>query len=270
VIEAPGASIAAGRNGAIEAAAGPLIAVTDAGTVADPEWLELLVAPLLADPEVGVASGFFRPGGGTSLERVLSTAITPQLPEIDPATFLPSSRSIAFRKSWWERAGRYPEWLLHGEDLVFDLALRRAGARFAFAPAARVTWTARSSLPAYARQYFSYARGEGHAGLFPLRHLVRYSAYLGGALLLALALAGEPLALVPLAAGAALYLSKFYRRLLREPPGAGARLVGWALVPAIVVVGDVAKMIGYPVGRFQRRTRAEIAAGWRGLRHGDT
>jgi glycosyltransferase involved in cell wall biosynthesis len=268
VIDAPGTSIAAGRNRAIAVAEGSLIAVTDAGTVADRDWLELLLAPLLADPQVGVVSGFFRAGGETAFERGLTTAITPQIAEVDPATFLPSSRSIAFRKACWERAGGYPEWLLHGEDLVFDLELKHAGIRFAFAPAARVTWTARSSLSAYARQYFNYARAEGNAGLFPLRHAIRYSAYLGGALLLVLGLAVEPLVVVALAAGVILYLSKFIRRLLREPPRGGP-LLGCALVPVIAVLGDIAKMAGYPVGRFQRRTRPEIAAGWRRLHHGN-
>jgi GT2 family glycosyltransferase len=268
LIEAPGTTISAGRNLAIEAARGPIVAVTDAGTVADGDWLESIVAPLAADPELAVVGGFFRPGGGTLLERVLSVVITPQLPEVEPEAFLPSSRSIAFRRPWWERVGGYPEWLRHGEDLVFDLELRRAGGRFAFAPGARVTWTARSSLRAYARQYFNYARAEGHAGLFPLRHVVRYSAYLTGLALLIATLAAEPLAAIAIAVGAAVYLSKFYRRVARIPPAGGiaARLAAWTLVPVIVVTGDLAKMVGYPVGRFERLAKPEIAAGWRRYR----
>ncbi len=152
VISAPGATIAQGRNIAIEHALGPVIAVTDAGTIAEPTWLERLVAPLDADPRIDVSSGFFLAGGSTWFERSLSTVITPQLPEVDPETFLPSSRSVAFRKDAWNNVGGYPEWLRHCEDLVFDLALRRAGARFAFAPDALVTWHARPELRAFFRQ----------------------------------------------------------------------------------------------------------------------
>ena len=41
----PGANISRGRNLAIAAAAGPYIAVTDAGVVLEPNWLAELVAP---------------------------------------------------------------------------------------------------------------------------------------------------------------------------------------------------------------------------------
>jgi GT2 family glycosyltransferase len=156
VERAPGANISEGRNLAIRAAGGTVIAVTDAGTVAEPDWLDRLVKPFEDDPEVGVASGWFRPGGGTRFERALGAIITPHLLEVRAETLLPSSRSVAFTKSLWDRVGGYPEWLSHCEDLVFDLEARRHGARFAFQPDAVVTWTTRSSLPQFFRQYFRY------------------------------------------------------------------------------------------------------------------
>ena len=52
----------------------------------------------------------------------------PTRDEVDPATFLPSSRSVAFRKAAWAAVGGYPEWLDYCEDLVFDLSLRERGA----------------------------------------------------------------------------------------------------------------------------------------------
>src|SRR6476620_5412885 len=90
LIEAPGANIAAGRNIAIGHARGQVIAVTDAGTVLDPGWLEQLVRPLLSEDGVGVAAGFFEPGGASRLERAISVVITPQISEVDPDQFLPS------------------------------------------------------------------------------------------------------------------------------------------------------------------------------------
>jgi glycosyltransferase involved in cell wall biosynthesis len=252
----PGSTIAQGRNRGIERAAGPIIAVADAGTVLAPGWLQELVRPLDSDRDVAVSAGFYQPGGRSWFERCLSTVITPQLPEIDPERFLPSSRSVAFRKSWWNRVGGYPEWLRHCEDLVFDLDLKRAGARFAFAPDARVTWHARRSLPAFARQYFLYARGDGHARLWPQRHLVRYTSYAVGAALLA---AGHrrPAALGPLVFGGSIYLGKFARRLRRMPPDDRrlSRAAAYALMPLIVVTGDLAKMAGYPVGLLERHRR---------------
>jgi len=264
VLRAPGANISQGRNIAIARAAGPIIAVTDAGTELAPDWLERIVRPLEADAQVAVSAGFFEPAGATLFERCLAVLITPQLPEIEPERFLPSSRSVAFRKEWWLRVGGYPEWLRHCEDLVFDLALRRAGARFAFAPDARVGWNARPSLGRFFRQYFDYARGDGHAHLWPARHAARYTAYAAGALLLAAALMaatapGAPslLPLLPallLAAGIAAHFRRFALRAwrLRQSRGARETAATLALLPALVVAGDVAKMIGYAVGRYER------------------
>ena len=166
VVEAPGANIAAGRNIGIESAQGSLIAITDAGTELDRCWLEQLVAPLERNTGIAVSSGFFTPGGKTWFERTLSTIITPQREDVSPASFLPSSRSVALRKDWWQRVGGYPEWLQHCEDLVFDLALRNAGAEFCFVPDAVVSWTARSTPAAFFRQYLLYARGDGQALLW--------------------------------------------------------------------------------------------------------
>jgi len=256
LIDAPGSNIAEGRNLAIGHAAGPIIAASDAGTVPSPDWLAQLVRPLIDDPSLAVSSGFYLPGGSSWLERTLSVVITPQLPEIDRDAFLPSSRSVAFRKQWWERAGGYPEWLDHCEDLVFDRALDRAGARFAFAPDAVVDWNARPNLRAFARQYFNYARGDGHADLYPARHALRYGAYATGVALLVQA-RRRPAVLLPLAAGGAAYLSKFWRRVRRMPPAEteAGNVAALALMPVIVVTGDVAKMFGYPLGRLERNGR---------------
>jgi glycosyltransferase involved in cell wall biosynthesis len=265
VVQAPGASISAGRNRAIAEATGPVIAVTDAGAEAAGDWLEHLVAPLLADPDLAVASGYFVPGGRTWFERSLGAVITPHVSEVSADTFLPSSRSVAFRRTWWARVGGYPEWLSHCEDLVFDLDLRAQGARFAFVPSAVVTWHARDSLLGFYHQYHRYARGDGVAGLWPKRHAVRYAAYLSGAVLVAPG-AGRRARQALLALGAGAYLAKFLRRTWRHV-GPGPELAGvWALTPVVVVVGDVAKMTGYPVGVLQRR-RARTLRSWRAHRH---
>src|SRR5690606_22957006 len=46
VVSAPGSNISQGRNRAIEAAAGPIIAATDAGVVLSPVWLEQITRPI--------------------------------------------------------------------------------------------------------------------------------------------------------------------------------------------------------------------------------
>jgi len=249
----PGASISRGRNLAIELAEGPLVAVTDAGTVAAPDWLEKLVRPLENDPDAAVSAGFFVAGGRTWFERTLSTLITTQVHEVDPHRFLPSSRSVAFRKEWWQRVGGYPEWLTHGEDVVFDLDLRRAGAKFVFVPDALVTWFSRATLRQYFGQYFNYGRAEGRASIYVNRNAARYGAYAAGAYLLRRS-RRDP-RLLPLAGvGVGLHFARFYRRLWRRPPAETTLgvLGAHAIAPVVIVVGDVAKMIAFPLGMSQR------------------
>ena len=249
----PGLNVPQGRNEAIHRAQNALIGVTDAGTLLEPEWLERLLAPIEGHPEIAVSGGFTVPDGRTPFEYALATIITPRMSEIDPERYLPSSRSVAFRRAWWETVGGYPDWLRSGEDLVFDLRLKAAGARFVIAPDALVRWHPRPTLREFFKQYRHYARGDGHGHLWPRRHAARYSAYLAGLVLLALSFS-HPWLLGPLAAGFTAYANTCVRRVREERPF-DTRLgmaAAYALVPVILVVGDVAKMIGYPQGLWER------------------
>jgi glycosyltransferase involved in cell wall biosynthesis len=263
-----GHNIPSGRNNAIRHARGPLIACTDAGLTLDARWLERITAPLRAG-RADVVGGFFRPAPRSLFELALAATNYRDPGEIDPAAFLPFGQSVAFRKQAWEQAGGYPEWASHCEDILFDLALRRIGARFSFVPDALVHFQPRSSFRAFARQYFLYARGDGVANLWPRRHAIRYAVYSLGALLLA---AGRrhPLALALLIPGVVAYARAPTRRLLRRAPALQPAEIARAaaLIPAIRFVGDLAKMAGYPVGVWRRlrspALREQADAYWRG------
>ena len=260
-----GFNIPSGRNNAIGHARGELIACTDAGLTLDRDWLARIVAPLERG-EADVVGGFFRPAPQSRFELALAATNYRDPEEIDPAKFLPFGQSVAFRKQFWQRAGGYPEWASHCEDILFDQALGRAGARFAFEPSALVHFRPRDSLRAFARQYFLYARGDGVAGLWPLRHALRYSTYLGVVGVLLAARRHPALLVGLLAPGALAYTRAPLRRLRRRapdlPPVELARAA--AIIPAVRLVGDLAKMLGYPVGIIRRlrdpKLRAEIAA----------
>jgi glycosyltransferase involved in cell wall biosynthesis len=264
LIEQPGANISEGRNRAISEATHDIVAVTDGGVRLDTRWLELLVQTL-SNPDIDVVSGFFLPDPHTPFERAMGATILPSVEDIRPGTFLPSSRSIAFRKSAWEEVGGYPEWLDYCEDLVFDMKLKEAGCRFVFAPQAVVYFRPRSTLRDFFHQYFRYARGDGKADLWRKRHATRYATYSAGPVLASWgwqhwrSLPGK-LALAAGAIAAISYCRRPYARLLptlRELPLSSA-LYALALVPLIRLTGDVAKMLGYPVGvlwRIKNRRR---------------
>jgi glycosyltransferase involved in cell wall biosynthesis len=172
-----GANISQGRNRAIAAASGPVIAVTDAGVVLSPFWLEDLTAPIVRGDSV-VAGGWFESDPYTDFEVIMGSTVLPSRDEIDPARFLPSSRSVAFHKRAWHEVGGYPEWLDYSEDLVFDMALREKYGEFPFVDTAVAYFRPRGSLGDYFWQYFAYARGDGKANLWLKRHAARYFTYL--------------------------------------------------------------------------------------------
>lgn len=270
LVNAAGCNISQGRNLAVKAARGEIIASTDAGVTLHPDWLANLVAGFgsadgfhsVVTPEggsigstnVGVVSGFFVPDCSTVFESAMGATVLPELADVKPDSFLPSSRSVAFRRSAWEAVGGYPEWLDYCEDLVFDLNLKRAGIKFGFAPHAIAYFKPRGNLRSFIRQYFLYARGDGKAGLWPKRHAVRYFTYLLFApLALVLGFWYKILWLVVLL-GAAAYLRRPYERLLPFLPDYRPidRIKAILLVPVIRVVGDLSKMMGYPVGLWWR------------------
>ena len=271
-----GANISQGRNRAISKASGPIIATTDAGVRLDRRWLERLVAPLGAgeDSQLGqveAVAGFFQADVSGPFQLAMGATVLPRAEEIDPVRFLPSSRSMAFFKEVWQRVGGYPEWLDYCEDLVFDLRIKAMAkekeAIFAWAPQAVVFFRPRTSLKSFWQQYFRYARGDGKADLWRQRHAIRYATYL----LLVPALLGHALwgqeaqwlGWLGLGLGGFISCSRPWRRLLLLSKGIPfmERVRSIFLVPLIRLVGDAAKIAGYPFGlvwRWRNLHRAEV------------
>lgn len=254
ILVAPGANISQGRNHAITAATGPIIAATDGGVVLAPCWLEDIVRPIERG-ETAVTAGWFEPDPYTDFEVVMGATVLPTRRDVDPSTFLPSSRSVAFLKSAWAAVGGYPEWLDYSEDLVFDLNLREKVGKFAFVATAVAYFRPRGNLTSFFKQYYRYSRGDGKANLWLLRHLIRYATYLIALpFILRLIWREKVIGWLLLFTGTALYCRRPAERLWQNtwgwrPP---TRLRAFALIPIIRVVGDVAKMLGYPVGLWWR------------------
>ncbi len=164
VFSEPGANIARGRNLAIQHAQGPIIACTDFGCQLDAFWVERLVTPFGADPHTQVVGGWFATLLDGEPVRRLGWA---NLENLDPQDFLPSSRSIAYRKDAWEAAGGYPEWLtLTGEDTYFSAELKRQAQHWAFVPEAIVDWETPPSPTAYWHKLHFWSIGDGELGAF--------------------------------------------------------------------------------------------------------
>jgi glycosyltransferase involved in cell wall biosynthesis len=255
VVEAPGANIARGRNLAVRAAAHDVIAVSDGDCVLAEDWLERILRPI----EAGglAAAGFYRPLAGDPWQ-VFATSHLPDAEEVGRG-WMPSSRSLAFRREAFEAAGGYPEWLAIGEDMYLNHRWRDLGIRIERAVDAVVWWPPRPTPAATWRQYAGYAEGDAMAGMYPERHAVRFAAY---GLLLAALLGRRPRLLAMLAAAGALYVRRPVGRARRRlPPGSPARLAAPLGVPAAIAFLDAAKMAGYLRGlRARRRPGPERGA----------
>lgn len=260
-----GANISRGRNIAIAAAQGPIIACSDAGVRLDSHWLDeltqaLRLMPPTAPHALSATAGFFLPDPRNTFEIAMSATVLPELSEIDAATFLPSSRSVAFLKTAWAQVKGYPEWLDYCEDLLFDFAIRAHCGGFSFAPNAIVYFRPRGSLRSFYKQYYLYARGDGKANLWFKRHCIRYGVYLLGLPVFVLAGLGlTPWLWLGLLIGGVAYIKTPLLRLTHLPQWQTLSVIekikALALIPIIRVVGDIAKMVGYPVGVWWRMKR---------------
>ena len=239
-----------GRNAAVRASRSPILACTDAGVEVEPEWLERITRPFDADPAIDVVAGFYLPVGRTPFERAAGAVSAPALREVDPGRFLPSTRSVAFRRAAWERVGGFDEALAHNEDTPFALALKRSGARFHFEPEARVRWHPRGDLGSFFRQHRRFGFGDGESrvqGSFYGRLASKYIL----ALFLFVAGFFKSLAWWLLGLGVILFVAGQARR--------GTGKIGFLerlfLVPFLKVVYDLAYLSGYLEGRLSPPVR---------------
>lgn len=248
VILLPG-NRAVGRNAAIRNAQYELIASSDVGSIPDANWLENIIEPLENDSEADVVSGITLPSASSLFEHCVAVINLPEATDIDPENFLPSSRSMAFRKSAWKKAGGYPERFSWNEDTLFNFVLKKTGAKFRFALEAVVYWRPPASLPHLFRQFFYYARGDGQAGIYFKEFYLpkKYLLYALGLVFLLLSIWFSWL-LVVLLLGVILYFAKPLLKALR-------RTGNWkvlALMPVVILTRDFSEMTGYLLGLADR------------------
>jgi len=158
-------NIAQGRNLAIAAASSDIVACTDAGSILDSGWFAAIMEPFERGAEV--VSGWTEAKAINRFQEKLNAYEQSSQRKTAPEDYLPSSRTIAFRKSAWAAVGGYPEWLtLTGEDALFNENLKAAGFKFTFQPGAVVYWEPRSTVAAFLKQMYWYGYGAAEARLF--------------------------------------------------------------------------------------------------------
>ncbi len=247
-LQEPGSNIAWGRAAAIDAAAHDVIAVTDADCVLDPDWLERLLEPL--ERGADVSGGFYRPLASSFLQVCAAAVSVPEPDEVRDG-WMPSARSMAFRRSAYLAAGGYPVWLDVGEDMYLNHRFVATGARMELAPDAVVSWRVRPTFGATWRQYAGYAAGDAQAHMYRERHALRFAAYSFTAL--AVITRNRWAAGLTLAGGIAYAVRPLRRAWRRTRSGSTERAGVLVGVPAMMVFIDAAKLWGYLRGLASRK-----------------
>jgi glycosyltransferase involved in cell wall biosynthesis len=162
-----GCNVAEGRNLAIRMAKNEIIVSTDFGCRFHPQWLESLVQPF-ENPWVKIVGGAFSVDESSlvSIAAKANFILTNGYQVTLDENFIPSSRSIAYRKFVWEDVGGYCEWLtLAADDLVFGLMLQAKGYHIHLVPHQYVSWGRHVTMKAYERESYRYGLGDGEAGV---------------------------------------------------------------------------------------------------------
>lgn len=169
-------SRAKGRNLSIEIAKGDIIAITDAGCVADKDWLKNITAPFITG-RVDVVAGFYKMVSDNFLSKAMSVFLGVRPRKFD-VNFLPSTRSIALTKKIWVEVGGFPE-NVDGtaEDTMFNHKLIKEGVKISRVKDAIVEWGMPKTVSQFMSKIKNYAKGDAKSKLwiFPGKGLTSHN-----------------------------------------------------------------------------------------------
>ncbi|NIO48831.1 MAG: glycosyltransferase, partial [Candidatus Aminicenantes bacterium] len=249
-----GASIARGRNLGVSKATSNIIAMTDAGCKMNKKWLFNITKPFSANQKIGLVSGTYKMTGKSLFQEAVKPYLGIPYSLASSQNFLPSTRSMAFRKSVFEKIGGFSEDLDRaGEDTLFNYQAKKMGVNFYFSKNAIVDWEVPSNLKEAFKKFFYYAKGDVQTGIWwhpekkltthNIKIIVIYFRYFLGLTFLFLSFFRKIFLnvliflffLYPVWA-----LLKNYHRLERK--------LAVFLLPFIQIISDFAVMIGFASG----------------------
>ncbi len=255
LVVAPGTNIAQGRNLAIKNANGEIIACTDAGMRLQKDWLKNLTSRF--DSNTDVVLGVYHPYEfGSFLQRCIGETFFPKerFDKETESSSVPSAKSMALRKTAWEKAGGYPEFLETAEDTVFGMQLHEAGFKFKLAKDAIVYWRVCEGFKDLFRKVFTYSKNDVKAQILSatwkpnVRRVFIFSSFLLLAALSFFGLWGKLLMLFFLI-GVLSYPTYLGSKVAKRTSDFRAVFV----VPIILLVVDFGRLLGlfYGIVRYK-------------------
>lgn len=153
-----------GRNEAVKRASNEIIVCSDSGCILDKNWIKNITSPF-KNEKTDVVAGYYKGLVESVFEKSLIPYILIMPDKLNPKIFLPSARSMAFKKDIWKKVGGFPTNLSSNEDYFFAKKLKRYGANITFRRNAIVNFLPRKNLLEAFVMFFNYAMGDSESGI---------------------------------------------------------------------------------------------------------
>ncbi len=154
-----------GRNISVDLAENEIIAITDAGCIADPNWLKNITKPFETG-RVDIVAGFYTMQGSEPCQKAMS-AFLGVTPRKFNHNFLPSTRSMAFTKNAWEIVGGFPESKTNSaEDTDFNYKAVKLGLKYSRVKNAIVEWGMPKTFGEFFKKIQDYAKWDAQYGIW--------------------------------------------------------------------------------------------------------
>lgn len=154
-----------GRNEAIKNSVHDIIACTDAGNILDPDWIKNIIQPFQKQG-ADVVAGYYKGKVASTFQKCVIPYVLVMPDRLHADSFLPATRSMAFKKSIWQKAGKFSEKYSHNEDYIFAKKLRKMGAKIIFKKNAFVYWEPRENISQFYTMCKRFAYGDSEAGIY--------------------------------------------------------------------------------------------------------
>lgn len=175
---------AVGRNEAIKNSSNEIIICSDAGCVLDENWVKNIIKPF-ENTKVGVVAGYYKGDSKNIFQKSLIPYVL-VMPDKISDNFLPATRSMAFRKSIWKKAGEFPEEFSNNEDYVFAKKLKKIKAIIVFEKKAIVYWKPSNNIRDAFVMFYRFAKGDSESRILRPKVILIFVRYFVCLILLSL------------------------------------------------------------------------------------
>jgi glycosyltransferase involved in cell wall biosynthesis len=230
-----------GRNTAIAESKGDIILSTDAGCILDKDWVRNITKPF-SDTEVDVVAGYYKGRSGSVFGKSLIPYVLVMPDKVDKDNFLPATRSMAIKKSVWEKTGGFDNKLSHNEDYAFAVKIKEKGFKIIFAKEAVVLWLPPETLREAFFMFYRFAYGDAESGIIRPKVVLIFLRYAIGLVLL---LTGNILLLLASVIVYAMWSAFKNYKYVKEQ-------AAYYYLPILQFTSDTAVLIGTSIGLTKR------------------